>query len=358
MRAIILVGGEGTRLRPLTYTTPKQMLPVVEVPMIERVVGHLASHGITDVVLSLGYRPDAFIAGYPDSRCGGATLTYVVEPELMDTAGAIRFAATQAGIANTFLVFNGDVLTDLDIGDLVRFHRATGGEGTIALTPVEDPSAFGVVPTDGDGRVEAFIEKPAAGTAPTNMINAGTYVLEPSILGRIPGGRRVNIERETFPAMVADGALYALASRGYWLDVGTAERYLKACADLVDGTRPGSPVPGARELNPGVWQAGAPTIDGKVGPCSYVGREARIGSSALVEASVISSGVVVADSAVVRRSVVMAGARVGAGAEVCDSIIGPGASIGSGAQVRGHSIVGDGSAVAEGAVHDGARVPE
>ncbi|GAC1478675.1 MAG: NDP-sugar synthase [Acidimicrobiales bacterium] len=352
------MGGEGTRLRPLTYTTPKQMLPVVEVPMIERVVGHLASHGITDVVLSLGYRPDAFIAGYPDSRCGGATLTYVVEPELMDTAGAIRFAATQAGIANTFLVFNGDVLTDLDIGALVRFHRAKGGEGTIALTPVEDPSAFGVVPTDADGRVEAFIEKPPAGTAPTNMINAGTYVLEPSVLGRIPGGRRVNIERETFPAMVADGVLFALASEGYWLDVGTAERYLTACADLLDGTRPGPPVPGARELNPGVWQVGSPTIDGKVGPCSYLGAEARIGESALVEASIVSAGVFVSESAVVRRSVLMAGARIGAGAEVCDSIVGPGATVGAGAQLRGRTIVGAGELVADGAIHDGARLPE
>ena len=358
MRAVILVGGEGTRLRPLTYTTPKQMLPVVEVPMIERVVGHLASHGVTDVVLSLGYRPDAFIAGYPDSRCGGATLTYVVEPELLDTAGAIRFAATQAGIGNTFLVFNGDVLTDLDIGALVRFHRAKGGEGTIALTPVADPSAFGVVPTDDDGRVAAFIEKPAPGTAPTNMINAGTYVLEPSVLDRIPGGRRVNIERETFPAMVDDGALFAQASDGYWLDVGTVERYLTACSDLLDGTRPGSPVAGAREMSPGVWHVDSPTIDGKVGPCSFVGTDARVGPSALVEASVVGAGVTVAESAVVRRSVVLAGARIGAGAEISDSVVGPGATVGAGAQVRGRSIVASGASVAGGAIHDGARIPD
>src|SRR5579863_5337094 len=209
MRAVILVGGEGTRLRPLTYSVPKQMLPVAEVPLIERVLAHLVGHGVTDVVLSLGYRPDAFIDAFPDGTCAGATLAYAVEEEPLDTAGAIRYAAVSAGIDGTFLVFNGDVLSDLDVTALVAFHHARGAEGTIALTPVEDPSAFGVVETAADGRVRAFIEKPAPGTAPTNLINAGSYVLEASVLSRIPGDRRVNIERETFPAMVADGTLYA-----------------------------------------------------------------------------------------------------------------------------------------------------
>ncbi|GAC1599356.1 MAG: NDP-sugar synthase [Acidimicrobiales bacterium] len=355
---MILVGGEGTRLRPLTYTTPKQMLPVVEVPMIERVVGHLASHGVTDVVLSLGYRPDAFIAGYPESRCAGATLTYVVEPELLDTAGAIRFAATQAGIEHPFLVFNGDVLADLDITELVRFHRSHGAEGTIALTPVEDPSAFGVVPTGDDGRVEAFIEKPAAGTAPTNMINAGTYVLEPSVLDRIPSGRRVNIERETFPQMVADGVLFAQASSGYWLDVGTPERYLAATRDLLEGRRAGPPAPGAREVSTGVWHLGTPAVEGKVGPASLVAGGAQVGAGALVEGSVIGRGARVAAGAVVRRSVILPGARVGADAEIADSIVGANATVGEGAQVRNLSMVGSGASVDAGAVHDGARVPE
>ena len=358
MRAVVLVGGEGTRLRPLTYTTPKQMLAVAGIPMIERVVGHLASHGVTDVILSLGYRPDAFIAGYPDSRCAGATLTYVVEPELLDTAGAIRFAAIQAGITNTFLVFNGDVLTDLDISSLVRFHRHHGGEGSIALTPVEDPSAFGVVPTGSDHKVEAFIEKPPAGEAPTNMINAGTYVLEPSVLGRIPSGRRVNIERETFPQMVADGSLYARASDGYWLDVGTVERYLTATADLLEGRRPGPPAPGAREVGPGVWHVGSPLVEGKVGPSSLIGAEARLAPNSLVEASSVGAGAVVADSAVIRHSVILAGARIGPGAEIVDSVVGPRAVIGAGAQLRAHTVIGAESVVAEGAIHDGARIPE
>ena len=153
MKAVVLVGGEGTRLRPLTLSAPKQMLPIVGVPMIERVLGHLAAHGIDDAVLSLGYLPDAFLEAYPDGRVAGMGLTYAVEPEPLDTAGAVRFAATFAGIDETFVVVNGDVLTDLDLTTLVAFHRERGAEGTIALHPVADPSAFGVVPTDDDGRV-------------------------------------------------------------------------------------------------------------------------------------------------------------------------------------------------------------
>ncbi len=358
MRAVVLVGGEGTRLRPLTYTTPKQMLPVVEVPMIERVVGHLAAHGVTDVVLSLGYRPDAFIEGYPDNRCADATLTYVVEAEPLDTAGAIRFAATEAGVRDTFLVFNGDVLTDLDISALIEFHRQQGAEGTIGLTPVADPSAFGVVPTDADGRVDAFIEKPAPGTAPTNMINAGAYVLEASVLDRIPGDRRVNIERETFPAMVADGTLYALASEGYWIDVGTPERYLVATRDLLEGRRPGRPAHGRRaSVAPGRvdarCRADAPW---RTPRRSLAGDGAIVAEGAGVEASVVGRAAVVERDARLRGSVLLAGARVGEGAEVVDSIIGPGAHIGAGARLR-ETVVGAGAVVGPAERHEGARLP-
>jgi mannose-1-phosphate guanylyltransferase len=212
VRAVILVGGFGTRLRPLTTRTPKQMLPVVDRPMIERVVTSLARFGVTDAVLSLGYRPDAFLEAYPDDSCAGVALHYAVEPEPLDTAGAVRFAALDGGIEHTFLVVNGDVLTDLDVGRLWDFHQRCGAEGTIALTPVDDPSRYGVVPIDESGRVEAFVEKPPPGEAPTNWINAGTYVLEPTVLDRIPAGRRVSIERATFPGMVGDGSLFAMHS--------------------------------------------------------------------------------------------------------------------------------------------------
>lgn len=334
MRAVVLVGGFGTRLRPLTLSTPKQMLPVVDRPMIEWVLAELNRHGVDDAVLALGYRPDAFAARYSDGVCAGVRLHYAVEPEPLDTAGAIRFAAADAGIDGRFVVVNGDVLTDLDLTALVAFHDARGGEGTIALHRVADPSAFGVVPTDADGRVQAFVEKPPPGEAPTDLINAGTYVLEPQVLDRIAGGRRVSIEREVFPAMVADGALYACDDGGaYWRDTGTPRQYLDAMLDIVEGRRPalGPPPPA-------------------VHPDASVGGE--------VDGAVVMAGAAVAAGAVVRRSAVLPGAVVGAGALVEDSIVGPGAVVGPDARVRDGSVIGDDVEVGAGEVVDGRRVPE
>jgi len=242
----VLVGGFGTRLRPLTYSLPKQMLPILDRPMIEHVIEHLGAHGVTEAVLSLGYKPDAFVLAYPDGTCAGVELHYAVEPEPLDTAGAIRFAAEHAGITERFVVVNGDVLTDLDVTALMAFHDARGAEGTIALHPVDDPSAFGVVPTEPDGRVIAFVEKPPPGEAPTNLINAGTYVLEPSVLGRIETGRKVSIEREVFPAMVADGCLYAMADDSYWIDTPTSTSRRSSTSSTVaasPGLRASIPAP-------------------------------------------------------------------------------------------------------------------
>lgn len=309
MKAVVLVGGEGTRLRPLTYTRPKQMLPVGGRPMIERVLGWLSGHGIDEAVLSLGYRPDAFISAYPDGRCAGVRLEYAVEDSPLDTAGAVRFAASTAGLDSTFVVVNGDVITDLDVTALVAFHRDRSAEGTIALTPVDDPSRFGVVPTDDEGRVVAFIEKPPKDEAPTNLINAGTYVLEASVLGRIPEGRRVSIERETFPELVAEGRLFAMASGTTWLDAGTPATYL--AANLADA-----------------------------GGESVVGQGVSLGAGAEVSGSVVMDGAVVEDGAVIR-----------------DSIVGCDAKIGSGAELTSLCVIGDGYAVEAGAVLAGERLP-
>lgn len=321
MKAVVLVGGFGTRLRPLTETTPKQMLPIVNRPMIEHVIEHLAAHGIDEAVLSMGYRPDAFADAYPDGHCQGVALHYAIEPEPLDTAGAIRFAALDAGIDERFVVVNGDVLTDLDIGALVAFHDAHGGEGTIALHQVEDPSAFGVVPTEADGKVLAFVEKPPRDEAPTDLINAGTYVLEASVLGRIADGRKVSIEREVFPAMVADGALYAMSGDTYWIDTGTPVKYLSSQMDLLDGLRGEAPA--------AVHEAASVTAD------------------ATVERSVLGADVTVAAGAVVRSSIVMAGARIGAGARIDGSIVGRNAVIGTGAQVTDLAVLGDRSVVGD-----------
>jgi len=353
----VLVGGEGTRLRPLTNTIPKQLLPVVEQTMIERVLAHLAAHGVEEALLSLGYRPDAFLSAFPEDRAGGVRLRYAVEPAPLDTAGAIAFAASHGGIDDTFLVVNGDVLTDLDVSALVRFHRQRGAEASISLTPVDDPSRFGVVPTDADGRVLAFIEKPEPGRAPTNMINAGAYVLEPSVLDRIDRERRVSIERETFPAMVEAGRLFALASDSYWIDAGTPAQYLQAHRDLLSGARPGPPAPGAREAAPGVWVLGAPVIDGEVRPDSLIGAGARVASGACVVDSVVGAGARVDAGASLAGSVLLPGAAVAAGAAVDDSVVGAQAVIGESAVVRDLSVVGAGVVIDAGARVEGDRVP-
>lgn len=357
MRAVLLVGGEGTRLRPLTLSVPKQMLPVAGEPMLERVLGQLARHGVDEAVLSLGYLPDAFTRAYPDGIAAGVRLSYAVEPSPLDTAGAIRFAAEHAGIAETFFVVNGDVLTDLDFGALLAFHIRSRAEGSIALHPVEDPSAFGVVPTDGEGRVTAFVEKPPPGEAPTNLINAGAYVLEPSVLGRITGGRRVSIEREVFPAMVADRSLYAVADDAYWLDTGTPAAYLQAQFDILDGKRQAqsSAVPGGRRVAPGVWLQGSPTVEGTLGAPALVGDGAHVAPEATVARAVLGPGSVVGAGAVVDDSVVMAGAKVAPEAVIRGSIVGAGAVVGERSEVVGGTVVGFDAVVAPGSKLDAAR---
>ncbi|CAA9240166.1 MAG: D-glycero-D-manno-heptose 1-phosphate guanosyltransferase [uncultured Acidimicrobiales bacterium] len=356
MRAVVLVGGKGTRLRPLTYRTPKQLLAVAEVTIIERVVGHLRSHGVTEVVLSMGYQPDAFRLAFPDERCAGVPLSYAVESEPLDTAGGIAFAARAAGIDDTFIAVNGDVLTDLDLGALVAMHRARGGQATIGLTPVEDPSAFGVVPTDDENRVLAFIEKPAAADAPTNYINAGFYVLEPSVLDRIPVAQPYKIETQVFPAMAAEGALFALQSDAYWTDAGTPELFLQANLDLIAGRRDGPPAPHARQRTHAIWTLGAAIIDGHVDGPALIGDAAYIASGATVHASVIGAGARIEAGAVVNDSVVLAGAVIRAEAHVDGSIVGDGAVIGRGAKLSGLSVVQGEVEVPEGADLHGARV--
>jgi mannose-1-phosphate guanylyltransferase len=356
MDAVVLVGGAGTRLRPLTYQIPKQMLPVVDRPMIVHVLSWLAGHGVDRAVLSLGYRPDAFIRAFPEDEVAGVALAYAVEPEPLDTAGAVRFAASSAGIGETFLVLNGDVLTEIDASGLVEHHRSNEAEATIALTPVADPSAFGVVPTDSHGRVVAFIEKPTFEEAPTNLINAGIYVLETSVLDRIPAGRRVSIERETFPELVSANALYALASDAYWIDTGTPQQYIQAQLDFLSGRhRLGAPP--APEIRSGVWVAEDVTIAGKLGPHSFVGRGASIAEGALVEDSVVGARSRIGMDAVVRRSVLMPDTELRAGSVVEDTVVGTGAVVGHGARLTGATIVGVGADVPPRACLDGARYP-
>jgi len=332
------------------------MLPIVGVPMIERVLTYLESHGVDEAILSLGYLPDAFKEAYPEGHAAGVRLTYAVEPEPLDTAGAVRFAAAYGGVDETFVVVNGDVLTDLDLGSLVAFHRQSGAEGTIALHPVPDPSAFGVVPTDTDGRVTAFVEKPARDEAPTNEINAGTYVFEASVLERIPFVGRVSIERETFPAMVRSRVLFARSDDGYWLDMGTPAAFLQANRDLVSGPRKGLLALALDDRGDGVLFEGQSTITGDIVGPSVVFAGCEIAAGSRVERSVLGAGSVIEAGALVVDSVLMEGCHVAADAKVAGSVLGPHAIVGQRADVRPISVLGARAVVASGTLVDGERV--
>lgn len=356
MQAILLVGGFGTRLHPLTLTTPKQMLTVAGRPMIEHVVSGLARHGVDRVVLSLGYRDEAFRSAYPDGRCAGVELVCAVEPEPLGTAGAIRFAWTAAGQPDeTVLVANGDVITDLDVSRLLRRHRAVGADATIHLTKVDDPSRYGVVVTDDDGRVRAFVEKPPAEQiqASSSRINAGTYAMEPSVINRIPVRGPASVERETFPAMAEDGVLWSVSDDTYWADAGTPESYLKVQLDLLDGLRD-PPMSGEAPYV-------APDVSIGVGARvahSVVMSGATIGLGARVERSVVMSGVRVGIGARVERSVVMSASVVGSYAVVSRSVMGPSASAGPGSTLTDATLLGADAAVGPGERLSAVRRPD
>ncbi|HVB06883.1 MAG TPA: NDP-sugar synthase [Acidimicrobiales bacterium] len=349
MRALVLVGGQGTRLRPLTYDIPKPMLPVAGRPIIARILEWLGRHGVCEATLSLGYLPQPFLDTFPSGEVAGVRLRYAVESEPLDTAGAIRYAAAQSAMSDErIVVVNGDILTDLDLGALIAFHEARGACASIALTPVEDPSAYGVVDKAADGEVLAFIEKPAPGAEPTNLINAGTYVLEPEALAMIAPEGRVSIERETFPQLVAAGRLYAMESDAYWIDTGTPERYRQAQLDVLRGLRPDVVVPDATELRPGLFLGEGAQLLGEAAGEVLLGAGALVEKGASVTDSTIGERVVVASGATVRDAVVLADAEIAKGAVVEAAVIGPGALVGAGALVSG-AIIGHGATVEPGA---------
>ena len=324
MDAVILVGGFGTRLRPLTLSVPKPLLPVGNVPIVERIIASLERAGVTRAVLALGFKPEPFLAAFPDGRCGGVALEYAVAPEPLDTAGAIAFAARHAGISSTFVVANGDILTSLDVSRVVDFHRASGAEGTLHLVPVDDPSQFGVVETDPSGRVMRFVEKPAPGQTTSRNVNAGTYVLEPSVIGRVPVGGKLSIERVVFPEMVAYGSLYAIPTDDSWVDTGRPETFLAANMSAVAAAG-GSIIDSAAVVG-----AGAVVVD------SVVGARAVVGAGARVVGSVVFPGAAVGDGAHLEAGLVMG--RVGEGAVARDVVVGEDGVIEPNARVAGAKV--------------------
>ena len=335
----MLAGGEGTRLRPLTLTTPKPVMPLAGRPFLSFMLDWVHSHGADEVILSCGFMSDAVKAVLGDIY-DGMRLRHVTEDEPLGTAGPVRLAYDEGLLEERFLVLNGDVLTDIDLTAELEQHERTGARVTLALYPVEDTSSYGVVPTDDDGQVTEFIEK-GGGETPTNRINAGAYVLERDVVESIPAGRAVSFEREVFPSLIG-GGLYGYDAAGYWIDIGTPERYLEATWDLLAG-RVHSTLPPRDEtgslIYPNCLVAGA-----HVGPQTVLGRHCSVGTDARVERSVLHERVLVGADAAVIESVLGERVRVGERARV-----GPDAMVGANAVIEADAVVPSGARVEPGA---------
>ena len=328
MEAIVLVGGQGTRLRPLTVTTPKPMLPVAGVPFLTHQLARLRSAGVDHVVLATSYRPDVFTGHFGDGSSLGLRIDYMTETEPLGTGGGIRNVASrlESGAGEPVVVLNGDVLSGHDIAGQLATHRRAGAAVTLHLVRVDDARAFGCVPTDGAGRVTAFLEKMPEPVS--DQINAGCYVFDRAVVDAIPENRVVSVERETFPSLLSGGAVVmGYVDDAYWLDVGTPSAFVRASADLVRGVVT-SPVlqttDGHALLCAGARVADDATVEGG----TTVGEDATVGAGAIVDASVVMSGARVGEGAVLRRSVVGRDAVVGAGCVLVDAVVGDGARLG------------------------------
>ena len=350
MDAILLVGGQGTRLRPLTITTPKPMLPAAGVPFLTHQLARARAAGVDHAILSTSFRAEVFEAYFGDGSALGLDLEYVTEPEPLGTGGGIRNVADRLR-GGPVLVFNGDVLTGLDLAALMATHRASGADVTLHLTRVPDPRAFGLVPTDAYGRVTAFLEKPSTpAQIVTDQVNAGCYVFSPDVLQGIPAGRPVSVERETFPGLLAEGArLTGYVDTTYWLDVGTPAAFVTGCCDLVTGAAPSPAVPGPP--GPALVLAGAEVAgDAALTGGTTVGAGARVGAGAHLDASVLFEDAVVGAGARLRRSVLGRGARVGAGTVLDGVVLGDGARVGAANELLAGVRVWPGVEIADRAV--------
>jgi mannose-1-phosphate guanylyltransferase len=319
LQALILAGGEGTRLRPLTYTVPKPVLPLVGRPHIAYVIDWLVRHGVDDVIVSCGHLAEGMRGAIAELE-PGVQIRYAEEPDARGTAGAIRFAEEMLG--DRFLVLNGDVLCDLDLTALIEQHERTGASATIALYPVEDPSGYGLVHRHDDGEITEFLEKPDPEQIDTDEINAGAYLLERSVLDWIPPDQAVSIEREVFPKLIGEG-LYGIRLEGYWIDIGTPERYLEANWDILE--RRVETVIGEQLDTPMMVGEGceiAPEAELRA-PC-VIGPKSSVGPEAVIERSVLLDGCTVGDGARLINCILSGGVTVEAGAELDGAVVGEG----------------------------------
>ena len=353
MQALILAGGQGTRLRPLTLTVPKPVVPILDRPHMVHMIEWLRGYGVNDVILACGHMSRDIKLALGDGTSAGARIRYVEEPEPRGTAGAIKQA--EHLLDERFLVLNGDILTNLDLAPLLELHESTGSIASIGLIPVEDPSAFGVVVTDAANAVEAFVEKPAPGTAPTNLINAGVYVLDRVVLDDVPAEQDVSIERDVFPKLAGLG-LHALELSGHWIDIGTPERYLDAHWAILEGQ-----IGGGLALDGGAGGVSLGfdcEVDGEVLGAAWLDDEATVGEGATVgPRAVLGAGVTVGAGAKITNSVLLGGVTVGEGAVIDGAIICHGAVIGERAVVGPDAVIGEKAAVAaEQTLKPGARI--
>ena len=330
MNAIVLVGGFGTRMRPLTETVKKELLPLVDRPILDHTLDRLVAHGVHHVVMSSPYLEGAF-QPFILARRDEPTITWVTEERPLGTGGAIVHALDAIG-DQPFFALNGDILTDLDLTAMMQAHRAGAAAVTIALHHVPDARAFGLVERAPDGRVTAFLEKPEEPVP--GDVNAGTYILEPAALRRWRADREISIEREIFPAVIDAGSVVlGFAAEAYWLDLGTPEKYLQAHADVLDGK-----VRGLRYPSPWIAPDASVDVAARVGPRVAVGPEARIGPDAVVEESVLLAGADVGAEAHLERTIVGPGAHVGRGATIRDGVLGAGSRVPDGLELIGTKV--------------------
>ncbi|MFC8665554.1 MULTISPECIES: mannose-1-phosphate guanylyltransferase [Streptomyces] len=335
--AILLVGGKGTRLRPLTVHTPKPMVPAAGVPFLTHQLARARAAGVEHIVLATSYLAEVFEPHFGDGSSLGLHIEYVTEEEPLGTGGAIRNVASRlrSGPDDPVLIFNGDILTGLDIPALISTHRSSGADVSLHLTRVTDPRAYGLVPTDSSGRVQAFLEKPQTPEEiVTDQINAGAYVFRRSVIDAIPVGRPVSVERETFPELLASGAhLQGMVDSTYWLDLGTPGAFVRGSADLVLGRAPSPAVPG-RCGDRLVLPSATVASDAKLTGGTVVGHGATVGEGARISGSTILDGAVIAPGAVITDSLIGARAHVGARSILTGAVIGDGASVGPDNELR------------------------
>ena len=357
MKAVIMAGGEGTRLRPLTSNQPKPMLPMANRPMMEHVVALLRQHGLTDIVVTVAFMANAIRSYFGDGSELGVRMVYATEETPLGTAGSVLNARDE--LDERFLVISGDVLTDMDLSAVVDFHERRGALATLALCAVENPLEFGIVIADENGAIERFLEKPTWGQVFSDTINTGIYVLEPEIFDFIPGDRPSDFSGEVFPEVLAQGRpIYGCVAEGYWEDVGTTEAYLRAHQDILDGKVQVDI--GGFEIRPGVWLGKGSTIDPAAtveGP-AVIAENCTIGAGAVLgEYSTLGSNVRVADGAEVRRSVVHDNAYFGPGCRVAGAVIGRSCDLRRGASCEPGSVLGEGCLIgAQAQVRAGVKV--